>query len=1778
MSMSDSGVPYGMNSPQGKAEWDEFLRRRRQVYADIMEQLGMATQLQGMSGGMAPPGPTLEMAQQIQAQQGNGYLQRRLEEVTAPIDEREHRNLLGAADFYEIDDADQMPREQLKQLVNERREYLASQRGESFPEVAYDTFVQSVGILGLGSVQGVVDGLKHVPFLGDAIRKSEGVARYQRGLEMLLEGLTGDIAQVGREDLGDIKRVAEFVGYGALTGVAAEGVIASGFAGGIANPLIRGSLQGVGTGWLLEGGGDESLGERAANIAIIGALQGGGTFAAERLIPGLARRLQVWRQRGIPEAREGVNGLDDIVDADWAFEQPQGLLPGPQRVPPGVVPEEAALVEVGLLPTRGTQLQVRAELPPSGMPPGTFQVAPGTTSFPRGQQLPSTVSTPSVTIPLVRYGGQLHGRPHGLYASFGGQPSAHASEGRAVPFTYMGRPPLDLSEGAWVDYRVRGYPAAPASAGVEAIRHLAGQQALDELLNAPLDALQQRLASEGLNIDLPFANEFGNRKHLLEVLGANMARRAGYQGLQLRDPVSPEFDEFVVLDDSAIRTSESSRPSPLAEATALTKQGTLLESPALPELSRMPLIDDAEVALAAVRTNPGQVSVIQNVGDVGKTVRRFLQDYLPNGVGPQDFRVVRRRVERVIGAELQRGSETGVISRNSRQDEMDWRLTRFETNEQGQVVGNLYEEWPSFDEATKMAEMLDFSVQKRVVSTDYFDILVSDGTAITQRMVKDYEEFGMFQGMKATTAQGAEVTVVALGPEISTVRGLGGNEYRVHTAQLAAGKTSGLSQAAPESYLRMKGFALSRMAHEAGASGLPLDKVDWFSDELTTQLPRYIDEFLDMMGVQGQGARGTFTSLFTEGRLADFKTLAPETFAKAEEVGRMASRAELSLFAEGYTPTVGEIASTKGLLWEPRPAGAGILRDAFSGNAVQEVSGLEEAFQFLQHFNRTIPDLSPLTTVPVELATSIPGAINPGASEAPDFRGGMARLADDGEAEMRLISRLLDEADLIDMGGGGIYPPGGGGGLDAGGNYLPPAGGSSAPLTPGEEFQRLRETSYGRFRRLETQFSNALNRAIEPMRGYAARSTELMNQAGVRANYWDDVTDVQNRMGVAYNELEGLERQLERTLSKIRSRKLRDGTSMAIGEMTPGAAEAAMRNAGYTAREMEGQRELRAFLEQVGDAYGVRHILDYMPHIRAANSPENAAEQILRFDFSGPGRWFASMVRQGAIEYREMNVTTVMHKWLRGAVFSRHVAPSVESMTQRWVQDSRVPESLREISSNWLSLVTTGYTPGGSRIGEGIAAVMQNVGIPLTARDVQGLIRWSMANVYRGWLGWRPDVMLREILNPLLASSRVGNFAELGRTLREFSRDEGYRQAAVARGLRGGWVLRSPLGSTAQEMFRASDASFSSEHFPVPENEFGPLQNMVREGFARAGDVVRDVRAVVTPGGYSNSVLDPMKPLDKINELGRLLSGESAYRSFMGALEEYTRGLSEPGAELVMRDLQGKLLMESGAANFHESLQRAVIQLVRDGDYEGAAFKFANEAANQLGRLGQLDQPPMLHTMGAPGRIGTMLGNFTIQFQSNMREGLMNSGLAQEFGGAAVYSRARAGTRFLANHALIYAALGAAGSYGAWNFGKWVWFNALGWGGGPMAWALLDGIRASSAKFKQMNDQKLTPQETVSLNAGSEIGRILQPVVNPFMGGMRTLEGTAAALQSGTPLESTAQFWITGQRGQNAAEARSFDDPHSLLTPWESQWGPPLSQRPQQGGGYPSPPGSGAMP
>lgn len=1681
-----STIPLGLGGGGGD-EWRNFLQRRAELIEQGMRRLGMAQQINQITG--LPAQQSFEAASYADAEQLAS------QRMQAPVmDEPRWRRLIGAAQFYGIENPEQYEPQLLEQVVEAARGDLNQSNIAQDLTASERLRLKIVNVLSSVSIfgnpeftSGVLASLRDLPFAGDALAKTAWYNEANRQAGLISEVVYSN----GFIDPPIAPRgLVNFAGENAIAAVVGTYLGGTGWAGGLTNPLIRGGALGAATGLLTETGGEESNQQKAIKIAEMTAFGGafdlGLSILSSRLAASFPRQGRPidpewqqtgWRPGDVPEAQWSV--IRGQIEAGPGGPQVGGFAPEPGApMPPGVA---------GLIPEQGMA-------PPMfEAPPGVYQVRPN----PSGSFL-------------------LRGEPERI---------------------------------------------------------------------------------------------------IVRALGPGQAS---------------------------------------ADATALTKQATVLESPLAADLAAMPRIDEAEVALAALARAPGQISVIRDVGDTGKVVRKFLQEYLSNGVGPQDFRVVARRVATAEQISLREPPTTGTVKvyhgTNIEGEESvvpgAWvtpsralattyagrtgRILEFEAPADhfawmGEVEAVYappgYNAAQAMYGSTHIMPMGTFGESRNIPFQH--DILVSDGAPISNKLVKQYESFGMFSGQQVTISRGIQATLVEPGAEVSRVRSLTGEESLVPTRELAPGRSSFVSDIAPEAYQRMKAYAQGQMVDEATRAGLPPALTDWFSEELASQLPRYVEEFLDAAGIEGQAARGAYKALFTELRIREFKTLAPEEFAQVEALSVEVGAVQLPAVMEGRPVWLEEVAEAKGMRWVPadtivRPAtrvsslllqdwvpqyrGTGIYTGYIHAEALEEaaselsslagvsyeimladlqhnpalldegyVTGSDEfltregaealigagetaaqgeagvlidirsgesipfssqsaALEFLQNLDREVPDYSPESVAPFELATPLNGS-NPGISTGPAHDGVRLReVVDRGERELARLERASAGG-----GGGGDEPP-----------FVPPSGGAPAlpPGGPGSEFDYLYNTDFGRYRRLETRLSNVLFRWFEPMNMFAQQMDRIMYAEGIQSSFWASAQRVMNAVERADAESIPWDREGSDILAMFRSAKKRNGTVARMAEFHPELRRSEMLRSGYSEREILAQERLAALYDQLGTEYGIKKILDYMPHIRRADSPEWAAQELLNFETSGTTEFFAEMMRHGAIDYREPNAELLLSKWIMGATRARHVWPELQAFRAEWVDNESVPKSLRRAAGDWATLLNVGHLPHQDNLPQSISSAFRAVGIPVSGGDVASIMALGANSTYRGLLGWRTYIALREMINPLMAWARTGNTVETSVATAKFAKSPRDRAEMRALGERGGWTQQRMTMGMGEELFRSPQDL--APGFAAAPSEFGPTAESARFGIRKGLDYLHDLTPEYFRGGLRGTAVDPLFMLQRVNETSRTVSGWAGYQTFMKATRAYDEAvLADPLAEKT--PLLGKLLKNSGVANYDHTVQREVARLVRGGQYEEAAFVFVNEHVNSMGRIGGADAPIGIQRAGVVGRMGAMLGNFTIHFQSHVRSAMLRSGLAPEFGGTSA-DRVRAGATFAARHALVLLALAKVKEESGWDISKWYWHGSLMWAGGPLVTGVFQSLQTISAHMKQAQGQYLTPVEEALL-AESEMnggpGMDLLRMMNPAQGAVRTYEGFTQGVGAADPYETTAQFLVTG-RVQDASMIRMLNDPQSL--------------------------------
>lgn len=1090
----------------------------------------------------------------------------------------------------------------------------------------------------------------------------------------------------------------------------------------------------------------------------------------------------------------------------------------------------------------------------------------------------------------------------------------------------------------------------------------------------------------------------------------------------------------------------------IAEANNLTKHATVIESPALAQLSKNSAYDDADVVTAAVQTNPGQISVVRNVSDLGKTVRNLVRETTPGGIGPQDFRVVER--------------------------------------------------------------------------PDGVHLLVSDGLTITNKRANQYRDWGIFEGQQARTLSGQDVVIVEPG-EMTLVRTPYGQEpFLVKHSELIGGRASaefvepaalaGLD--APQSYVEFRKFVLQYMADQSGVAGLP--EFGWLETETASQIPALMDRFLSEQGITQPGLRRTMEAYFNQRRVQDYKNLAADEFAEADRVARQVGNEVAAAQASGELETsIYELAATKGFQLVPYSNNMGFtLRDQI-GELEIPVANEQAAELFLRNFDRELPDVTPMSDVPMEAVPTIPGAPAQTMLE-PVLRGGAQMLERVQEKTLRWLTRELER---VVAGGGGA---GGGGGEPPWGTAANPDAGWPDPALPPGHYAMPGQTYQPS---LAEQFRNADRRLYElmedqdsilvnwlfPMRSWALHWESRLTEIGIdQGRMWQQYNDIVTGRSKAHNAATPLYQRWQTISSQFRRRFKRHGDVARIQELpTWNDQLREMQRLGYSEREIAAQRQVSVFMDELFGQSGLdnsRRIWNYISHVRARQAlgvedPWYDARGSLTPEVN----WFAEMAREGNMQFRELDVDVLVPLYIRGMTFREHVAPAWEVMAQAWQAQvptgvpTDIPTHLRDQVKGWLHLVRFGFSGESEVAVQGIRKMLNNVGVPVTNQDIQGFWNTIQANMYRAGIGLRPHIWFRDSINPLLTGVKIG-LKPVGEVYMNFLRNPAFRQAAAERGLRGGWLETGAVQLPGGDMFSQQPLNQQGEQV------FGPVQGQIREGLARIGDLVHDLTPRHFRGGVQGTYADPLYWYTKLGEFNRVVSGEAGYQVAVRAIQKYRNNeLSLP-----------ELVRESKAAVWRAPVRRQFQELIATGQDEQAAFLLANEAANMQNRYGTVEHSPKIQRSGVIGRQAMMYGTFSMQHMQQLADGVGRSDIP-------LTERAA----FMARYGLITAALAGASVYTGWNFYKWMWPGSLTFMGGPLVEPTIRAYQIATGAVNELTGQYVTPEQRAAEAASQHpnnpgvIGTLF-----PYMGGVQTMEGMSNMLQSNIPFEGTLRYLLTGQQ------------------------------------------------
>lgn len=1725
----DYAQELGYGSPAWEREWDYFMRQRESLVNEALARSEAARVANQENQGQPPPGMEqhganwqMPFTDLFARMQPGGR-------VTPPADltHSQYNDLLGAADMYGISNAESMHPDQLQMVVQARRAGMVEDRarrmaeGElDFSDQAIESVQQTLAAMGVGPTQAIFDAVQNVPFIGSILERTKTVQDADRWLSMVNEGYRSNLSV---EDWGHTIGS----GLGQMTGyVLAGGAILKGFAAagaaipgataawGSLGPISKGALAGLGVEVVLEGGnpgelqmrrgpdpknpGEDKLfvdvrrkgtateDETAVPLNLL--LPAAGTALGAAIPAVLGRLQQSFRSRYANNGRWSPRGegratwdprrrIEEIIEGEYEI-----LDPFAGELPPGR--DLSQLGPNGGLPPGGG-------LPPAGG--GPRALPPGQPALPAGRGAAAPPAQPRALPPAAGQAGPQAGSADEVLTSLPPELQQNEQIRRMIGDLIEQRnvaqrmadmdPLVNLGNKRALN---RALPTAEADPGMQVVvfdarrfkavndtyGHLEGDEVLLHFANT-LDGVANEMGIPPRNFRQG-GDEFSalvprDQAEQFRSLVVERSRREYTDGIvtHLDGWVA---DDFATADAQLMAYKETVRdPSArvgvteaVAEANTLTKHAQIAESPALNELAVRPEFDDFDVAKALIAKAPHETSVIRGVGDLGKVIRRIAQSQVEGGIGPQDFRVV------------QRGDRT--------------------------------------------------------------DILVRGDKGLSNKQVNEYRDYGMFAGQRGYW-RGNEVVIEQPGSNMVGVRGKGSKEpTMVPASELQVGNRSVTAVGAPEAFTDLRKFVGRYMANEAEKAGIPLPP--WYSDQTTSQLPRLMEDFLDKQGITNAIEREAWKAYFNEEWIEGFKRLAPEELAESRAMQKAAAQEVTQAAVQDRLPiqTIEDIAATKGFAFVPETGpnntGGGMLVDEFSDLRVP-VDDERAAVEFIRNFEREIPDNAPMTSA-IDAIENVPGGMNPGNNREPDFIDAVqqtrASARNTKRAETQLMELERAAANLDDLtrptpmvpAGGGPTPPGGG---PPGRGNLPGGGGPGGKLPPGEftlgqQFAQADKDALGKIEQMQ---NSVLLRYGAPMRRYMLKMQQALEDAGIDARNWTDYDDLTRAYSIMHNEAEPWLNQATDLVKKLNRKWRRDGTAVNIEEIgEPGSKLRAMKSVGYSDAQIEAQQQLRPMLDELhriaGETGPIGYIFDYLPHLRLYQTKMQGAKAFDAWERELPSefQWFARELREGEVQIRQMDLGVLLTKYIRGLFFERHVAPTYNMMTQKW-SDPRIPDSIAGPVTGWLKTVKTGMSPKYDMAVNGVADALQSMKIPVTESEVARLWSFTLANMYRGGLGLRPDVIFRDSIQPLMAGAQLG-FKYTRQAYMDFFKNPVNRDLMWEMALKHGWVQKSMPQVISAEVFTRPAMTGAGNP------QFGPGQEAWRERGARVGDLIYDMTPEYFRSGVQGTWVDPLHFYTKEGEFNRLITGWMGWRRAEEAL-----GQMAPTVSI------DETMKASGANMYPRPIQDKARSLLMNQDEEGFKALMANEAANSQFRYGLLEQPVGVREAGTKGKFALQYGTFTQQYSSWMRERLTNGS-------------ARERAEFAARYGTVAGALTLAGAKLGWDFSKWMWHQSIGWYAnlGPMVEGAIGGWRAGGGALLGVvegEDAYITPEQRRAMQqvGSGDVARGIASQVNPVRGGIQTFQNFANIPGGPNPVEQTVRTALTGQPGMGPTFERFFE-------------------------------------
>lgn len=601
-----------------------------------------------------------------------------------------------------------------------------------------------------------------------------------------------------------------------------------------------------------------------------------------------------------------------------------------------------------------------------------------------------------------------------------------------------------------------------------------------------------------------------------------------------------------------------------------------------------------------------------------------------------------------------------------------------------------------------------------------WDALVGD---VTPQQVKEFTDYGVFTGQKVVTANtGLEGEITGFSKGMVILKRAEGPPLRIRPENVLPSRYGVPVQKAPELWDAFKQDLLSYMNYEASGAGMS-PVLDMNDSRIPGMLAERMNDFLDRKGITAPAVRQAVDADFNHRWVQDLRELDYETKNLQDELlaaGVDAANEAESSDSHHIVQSLEETAEKRGFIWISRPESGGVLKDTVNPGAPDIPLATDEAAnEFLVRTDRTLPDYTPASDVPLEVANMVPGDLGHEPRLATeDYADNLRSTIDRAHAE-----DVAEVAGVIGGGTGGALPPSGppslGGGFSGG--RLPGGRGETLP----EQFARMRRSDPSKIHAMEEKFKGLLDSHLRYTRYAMLNMEKMLTEGGVdlgRAwKHYDELAvahDQAAKEGAAWlNEWGDIMRQFPRKI-------LRDGTVTRIHEIQDTnermrAWDSLRRISRYQLSEERVAQAIKAderitdfnhrfFTNLVGDpAFALtmdREIFRYMSHVRARQA-QGIADPYNVPNLNPNVQFFAEYAREGNLQFRVMDARELGNHMVRAAMFKKYEAEPWNNLVSAW-DDDRVPTTLRDYMKDYARLSRYGYDPKGELAVRGIQSVM----------------------------------------------------------------------------------------------------------------------------------------------------------------------------------------------------------------------------------------------------------------------------------------------------------------------------------------------------------------------------------------------------------------------------------------------------------------------------------------